>query len=268
MNRRLAVYFPTTFLITWGAWGSLLGPARAGTVRFPQPAFLVPFILGGIGPAIAAYLALFATRDQAPQAEFHQRLFRWRLPVRWYLATFGIPIGVALAATVIGGLLDPGYAETITIRPWYLIVPLIGAMVLGGGLEELGWRGMAQAELETTIGRQAAAPLVGLVWAVWHLPLFWLPGVGQYQTNFALFTVGVIGGACQLAWLYGNTRSILLCVLFHATWNAISELGFALPSHGPLAVLDAALRLAVGLALLTIAPPVEPELTRTGSGAV
>ena len=76
------------------------------------------------------------------------------------------------------------------------------------GLEELGWRGVAQPEMELGLGHSAAAVLVGVIWAVWYLPLFVLPGVGQYGASFAVFVVSVVGGALVLVWPHARTGSI------------------------------------------------------------
>jgi membrane protease YdiL (CAAX protease family) len=254
-GRRLALFLIVTFAITWGAWAPLIPAARAGTLRFPDPLFLVLLFLGGFGPAIGAYLAVFATRARAPVAEFHSRLFRWRLPARWYLAAFAIPVGLALVGILIANLVEPGFAGTLQLMPWFLFVPLLLLMVVGGGVEELGWRGVAQPELERQLGPAAAALVVGVIWSIWHLPLFRLRGVGQYNTDFATFAVGAIGGACILGWLYHRTNSILLCVTLHATWNAVAEMGLSLPQTGSLAMVDAGVRLVAGLALITTALP-------------
>jgi membrane protease YdiL (CAAX protease family) len=250
-RRRLVLYVLVTFVITWGAWGTLIALDRAGRARFPEPLFVVLLFLGGFGPTIGAYASVLATRSQAPLAEFHARLFRWRVPARWYLAAFGIPLAVALLEVLVANVIQPGFFGRLELKPWYLFGPTFLFMILGGGLEELGWRGVAQPELERQQSRTVAALMVGVVWAIWHLPLFRLPGVGQYGTDFAAFAVGAIGGACMLAWLYGRTRSILLCILFHAAWNAFGEMGLSLPQKGSLAMVDGALRLAVGLALVT-----------------
>lgn len=227
------------------------------------PAYLALLVLGGLGPAIGAVIAVRTTPGAGPAAEFQARLLRWRVRGRWYLAAFGLPIAVAALATALGALLDPGYAGEIRLQPWYRFVPLFFVMVLGGGLEEVGWRGLAQPELERRWRRPAAALAVGLIWAAWHLPLFWLPGVGQFGTSFPVFGIGVVGGAGALAWLQGRTASVPLCIVFHATWNAIAEMGLALPTHGRLALLDSALRLALGGVLLAVGRgrPARPATT-------
>jgi uncharacterized protein len=129
-----------------------------------------------------------------------------------------------------------------------LLFPL---MIVGGGLEELGWRGVAQPELEHRFNPISAALIVGCFWAVWHLPLFFIPGTSQYGANFGFFALQIFGTGFITAWLYDNTRSILLCILFHAAVNAAYAMGLEIPDVPALSDFSGcAVRLAIGLALL------------------
>jgi membrane protease YdiL (CAAX protease family) len=148
-------------------------------------------------------------------------------------------------------VLVPGSLERLALKPWSQLIPLFLTMIIGGGLEELGWRGVAQPELERRLSRAAAALVVGVVWALWHLPLFYLPGVGQYGTSFAIFALQVVGLAFILAWLYAATRSILFCVIFHAATNAALAMGITTPTgHSGPAVAGAVLKLILGVVLV------------------
>jgi membrane protease YdiL (CAAX protease family) len=253
MTRRLAIYLAATFAVTWTSWGILVPLARARTIVYGHLPFMLLYALGGLGPTIAAYVAVLATPTRSSLVEFHRRLFRWRVAGQWYVIAVGLPVALALVSVGIAILADPDSAPLFSVRPWYMFVPLILFMVAGGGLEELGWRGVAQPEMERRLGRPTAAVLVGLVWSFWHLPLFVLPGVGQYGTNFPIFAIGVVGGALILAWLYARTGSILLCIVFHASLNAIAALGLEISSRqGVAALLDACFRVVVGALLLAV----------------
>ena len=253
MTHRLAIYLAVSFAVTWASWGILVPLARARTIVYGELPFMLLYFFGGLGPTIAAYVSVLATSTQAPLSEFHRRLFRRSVAGRWYVIALGLPVALALTSVGIAFLIDPDSATLLSIEPWYMFVPLLLVMVAGGGLEELGWRGVAQPEMERGLDRPIAAVLVGLVWSIWHLPLFVLRGVGQYGTNFPVFAIGVVGGALILAWLYARTGSILLCIIFHAGWNAIAALGLTISSQQDLAaLLDACLRVGVGAFLLAV----------------
>lgn len=257
---RLKTYLAVTFLITWTCWWTLVLLVRPGTTVYGHPLLMLLFALGGLGPTIAAYAAVLATPNQSPLGEFNLRLFRWRVVWWWYVIALLLPFALALAPLALAALIDPGLPASLVLRPWYMFFPLFLVMILGGGLEELGWRGVAQPQMEQGIGRPAAAVLVGLIWSLWHLPLFFLPGVGQYGTNFFSFLIGVVGSALILAWLNGRTQSILLCILFHAGLNTVAALGLAIPSgrSGP-ALLEACFKVLIGALLLFVFPGVRDK---------
>ena len=245
MSRRFAIYLISTFAISWLSWGLVV--AQGGTMgRLP---FLLLYALGGLGPTIAAYVAVLATRGDAPLSEFHARLSLWRAGRRWVGVALGLPVLIVLASAGLTAVVDPHYLSTVHLRSLYMFVPVFLVMILGGGLEELGWRGIAQPEAERRVSPVIAGLFVGLIWAVWHAPLFFIPGVTQYGMDFPIFAAAVIGNALLLAWLYDRTRSILLCIVFHASLNATLAMGFpqraALPT-----LLSACLALILGAVLL------------------
>jgi uncharacterized protein len=255
LSRRVVIFLAVAFGMTWSAWGALGWLARVQMVAYGQWPFMVLYVLGGLGPTIAAYIAVLSTSTQAPLREFHQRLFRWRVAGRWYITAIASPVSLAIISTMIATQFTPGLAALLSVRPWIMFLPLFAMMIVGGGLEELGWRGVAQPELASAIGSAKAALSVGLVWAIWHVPLFFLPGVSQYGGNFPLFAIGVIANALMLGWLYSRTDSILLCIVFHASSNAITALGFAIPREsGWWVLLGPCLNILVGAVLLCALP--------------
>ena len=252
MTRRLVTFLATSFAITWSAWGVLILLARTRTAAYGEWPFMALYILGGLGPTIGAYVAVLATSTLAPLSEFHRRLLRWRVSGWWYLIAVGLPIGLAIVSTLIATWLSPDLSGALSFQPWYMLPLLFLMMILGGGLEELGWRGVAQPELGRTIGHARAALSVGFIWAIWHAPLFLIPSVSQYRTNFLVFAIGVIGTALILGWLYSRTESILLCVIFHAAGNAIAIFGFVISREaGWLALMAPCLNVLVGSVLLS-----------------
>lgn len=250
-RRRAFIFVLATFAISLSAWWTLAGLARSGITSFGQPLFMTLYLLGGFSPTIAAYVSVAKTRDEGTLAEYHSRLVRWRVNPLWFVLAFGLPFALAFAAISMGGRLDPQVLDRIDVKPWSQVVPLFFTMIIGGGLEELGWRGVAQPELERRMSRPAATLLVGLVWALWHFPLFSIAGVGQYQGNFPLFALSTVGLGFILAWIYARTGSILLCIIFHAAANTASAMGLSVPADltGP-ALADGVLKLVLGVALV------------------
>ena len=100
----------------------------------------------------------------------------------------------------------------------------IPMMIFLGGLEELGWRNILQPELEEKFSFGIASVLTSLIWAIWHLPLFFIAGTSQSGMNFGLFTVMIFGMSFALASIYYVSKSIWLCILFHTIINAFSSI--------------------------------------------
>jgi membrane protease YdiL (CAAX protease family) len=248
-SRRALIFLGVTFAITWLAWGVLVALAQAQITSYGRWPFMSLYVLGGLGPTIAAYVAVWCTRDESLLREFNQRVLRWRARPVWYLVALGLPVALGLFAIALAVALKPALASAVSIRSWYLFPLYLSMTIIGGGLEELGWRGITQEEWGRAIGATRAALLIGPIWAVWHLPLFFLPGVAQYHAGFAQFLLGVMGNALLLGWLYTRTRSIFLCVLMHAASNAAVMMGVSIPSGMGMSVVGPCLVLCVGALL-------------------
>lgn len=96
-----------------------------------------------------------------------------------------------------------------------------GQILLGGGMEEGGWRGYLQPAIEQKMHITITVIIVGLVWALWHIPYFFLPGSMHTGANFGFYIVVTIATAYTLTAIYKLTGSIFLCTLFHGWQNAI-----------------------------------------------
>lgn len=245
-SRRAWVFLALAFCISWCAWGALILLAQAQATTYGEWPFMTLYVLGGLGPTIAAYVAVYLTRTEAPLREFNQRVLRWRVRPVWYVVAIGMPIVLAFVAVGIAVALHPVVWGQLLIKPWYVFPLLFAMTIIGGGLEEFGWRGVAQEAWGPVLGQARAALLIGPIWAIWHLPLFFLPGVSQYHGHFGPFFVGVVGNALLFGWLYSQTRSILLCVFMHAATNAIVMLGVVVPSGHGMSLISPCLVLAVG----------------------
>ena len=105
----------------------------------------------------------------------------------------------------------------------WLFIPglLVLVLLIGGPLgEEPGWRGYAVPILQRRFGPVTGALVLGLVWAVWHLPLRLIPGTPQAQLPLLLVVVQTVAVSLILAWILRSTGgSLLLVVLTHASIN-------------------------------------------------
>lgn len=181
-----------------------------------------PFNLGPWGPLFAAILVTFMYQGGAGIKELLKRGIMIRLGKWWWiiLLTFPILIGGSLALSILFGNSAPEFSALA--QPIGLPIALIWIFFLGGPLqEEFGWRGYAFENLRSKHNALTAAILAGLMWGLWHLPLFYVPRAEDYYNRplWGLLLTTILVGII-LAWFYANTKgSVFAAMLGHTMFN-------------------------------------------------
>ena len=221
----LLAYFLGAYVLTWLFWIPAALAAR-GQLDPPVPDFLL-LVLGGLGPMLAAIVVSAYESGRAGVRALFGQLLRWRVGIKWYLiALIGIaalelsavPVRLASGGPVYGGAL----LGALAAAPFhFLFVALIG----GGLDEEMGWRGYALPRLQGRLGPMTANLLLGVVWAFWHLPLWFVHGSFQAGTPFGLYVASTTALSFLIGWVYNGTGgSLLLAILAHAASDAADNL--------------------------------------------
>ncbi|QIQ03893.1 type II CAAX endopeptidase family protein [Streptomyces liangshanensis] len=221
----LRLFFTVTFATTWAFW--LTAIALGGSATSSPTA--VPYLLGGFGPVFGA-LAVRARRARR-RGPVPARAVPFRQGVRTFLA---LPLLVLASATVVGGALlanllgGPGVNLTEgreLIATMGGAVPFFVSMLIAGPLaEEPGWRGTAYPRLRASMGRVGAGGLLGAVWAVWHLPLFFIEGtvqaeLGLFSWSGLMFSLSVVPVALLTGYAY-ERAGVVASVAVHLGFNA------------------------------------------------
>jgi len=115
----------------------------------------------------------------------------------------------------------PLFVECMPGLVMEFLVLYIPVMIFGGGLEEIGWRGFLQPALEEKLPFLVATAILGILWAVWHVPLWFIQNSNQSSMNFTSFLCHCVVLAFVLALLYKLTKSVFACVLLHAWTNIL-----------------------------------------------
>ncbi len=228
----LLVYTGITFAVTWlivgwyiwdaGTATRLIGPLRLGA-----PAFY----LAVYAPSIAAVGVTAWRYGRRGLASLFGSLIRVRVKWRWIaVSLLGYPVlwlVVGLVRAAAGGQLG-----SFDFHPWLVSLPLI---ILGGRIlvdpgalgEELGWRGFALPRLLELIDARSAALLLGLVWAIWHLPAFYVGSLSQSSLAFVPFVATVMSFSVFMTWLFVHVRGSVLFagVIPHMLFNATPHAG-------------------------------------------
>ena len=220
----LTIYLLVTFGGAWLVWLPLL---VAEYMHLPLPApSIVLIVLGTFVPTITA---LFLTWRTAGGVELRWLLGRalvWRVSPIWYVFVIAGPallMLLAMGGHVLLGGTAPDYVP-FGAR-WLLVaVNFVLVLLIGGPLgEEFGWRGFALPALETRFSPPWDSLILGFIWAVWHLPLFFIVGSAQHSVPFGLYLLLTMPLSILITWVYhGSGGSLLLVMLFHASVNTWS----------------------------------------------
>jgi uncharacterized protein len=221
----LALFWAVTFTTTWAFW--LVAIALGGPPTSSPT--IIPFLLGGFGPvfgAIAVRMRRARSHEPAPdhtvRLRLNARLF-WALPLL-VLASATV-VGAALLANLLGGPVVSLTAGQSLMAAAGGPVPFFISMLIAGPLaEEPGWRGTAYPRLRASMSRLQAGLLLGAAWAVWHLPLFFIPGTvqsafGLVSLSGLLFTLSVIPMALLTGYAY-ERAGVPAAVAVHFGVNA------------------------------------------------
>jgi len=246
-NRVPAPWLYLFGVLAW-TWSWLGIAASSGRPIFSLPTAVL-LLIGGLGPlvvpAILIRLGYWDPDLDVSVGAFFRRAYDPRsLSGRRYLCILGIIVVIALGPVLLDrwrpGGDGVGPADLVSAGSGGTL--LIG--ILGGIVEEPGWRGYAQEGLQRRMPVLLASLVVGVFWALWHVPLFLIEGtyqagLGWGTPAFWSFHLAIIAGCPLYAWLYNVAggggrsagaaetlagRATFATVLYHAGSNVGREL--------------------------------------------
>lgn len=182
------------------------------------------YLIAAFGPTIAALLVTARVGGRADVRALLSRLTIWRVPLHWWIGALLLPAGLklgTLALLVLAGYPTP--VVDLTPLPLVVATMVVGGLVPGAIGEELGWRGFALPRLAARYGLAAGSAILGIAWALWHVPTFFLPFTGQASLPAGWLLLEIGAASVLYAWLVANARwSVLLAIAFHAANNALT----------------------------------------------
>jgi len=114
-----------------------------------------------------------------------------------------------------------------------VILPLlfVFGLLFGGPLgEEPGWRGFALPRFLAGFGTWTASALLGLVWGLWQIPLFLIPGTAQAALSSGAYFFWTIGLSYLCTRLYNASGGDLPPLLIFRTALNVSATLLVLPA--------------------------------------
>jgi len=221
-----------TFIFTWGLWlpSILTGLGiDLGIDAETYTAVTVP--IGAFAPLVVALALVIQQQGFQGGWKFFRQAFDLRVKPFYLVAALVIPLIIHALSHYLAPLL--GFPVADTLFPASLGAPSILIaipyfflmLIIGGGQEEFGWRGYAQVPLQKRMGVIPASLLIGLVWGIWHLPLWVMPGDGHSTYPFLAFLIMTTSISVVYGWLYNASHQKLATVIiFHAMSNTAAPL--------------------------------------------
>jgi hypothetical protein len=264
-SRSITLYLVVAFGFAWAFWLVAWLISRK-LISLP----LVPMLfIGSFGPFIGATVTTFSEGGWRRVTGFFGHAFNPRMGWSVFMISFFLmPILAVIVELTHARLtgLAPHFTMTLAAFPLsYLFL-----FVLGGTLaEEYGWT-LLSDEFDATLPLKTSTAILGSIWALWHLPLFFIVTKGAIQgyTPFYIFFIATVAMRFLFSWAYHRGgRSILSNMLFHTASNIAYSLVAIAPAPGDLSTgrlwMFTFLTFVSAVVVWTVAPPRRESLSPT-----
>lgn len=226
--KKITVQFTMlTFCIAYLVSGALIALGQFGysvhnwVHSLQQFGMNIPFAIYILSPAIASYIVLKKNSKIVGFKEWLSTVFYAKNSISLYLF---VVAGLALYFVI--HIAVSGHTEMVL--PFYAFFLSLPGNLIIGGLEEAGWMYILQPELDKKYGFVLSSVIVGIIWILWHIPLFFIPGTnhGEGLINFWMFAVQLIAFRFFNGVIYkiSGKGHVFMCVLFHTMFNAASPI--------------------------------------------
>ncbi|RBQ17699.1 CPBP family intramembrane metalloprotease domain-containing protein [Spongiactinospora rosea] len=234
-RRPLLSFFVLANTMSWIAWipyilsGTGLGvwdwsfPAVLGTTQ------LLGMLPGAyLGPIVSAYLVTRIADGRPGVRRWTARLWKWRVSWRWYV---GVLLGVPATLIVTAVAITDGQIQFPPTQVLVLYLPLmLLQFVTTGVAEEPGWRDFALPRLQAKYGPIGATLILGPLWGIWHLPLFFSEWGGWPDVEpmtVLKFVASCVTLSLVMTWVFNRTgESLPLAVILHIGINTFFSLAY------------------------------------------
>jgi len=212
-------YFVLTYVISWTLWFA------ASAIPASGPHGLL-ILLGTFAPGLVALGLTGRTAGRAGLGALLHRLIDWNVSVRWYFFAISYIVVIKLIVAVLYRGVAGAWPQFGDTPSYLMLAATLGSTLVGGQAgEEAGWRGYALPGLAQRFGLGWASIILGVLWATWHLPFFFMPDADTFRQSFTLYLLQVTALSVAFAWLCASVRGSLVPVmLLHAAVNNTKDI--------------------------------------------
>jgi len=201
-------FFIVTFLWSWLFFGIAIFISHKifqDTISLPFEIIYAIVIIGLFGPGVGSYISIYTLEGREAIKKHFKKFFSlkfgWEV---WLTILLGIGI-MAFIAWIIPEFIGENRVQmpfsNIYTLPLFFIVLLIYSTFLNGGNEEIGWRGYILPYLENKYGLIIGSLILGIIWSIWHIPMWFIHGMNHMYMNFLAFMFFCIGYSFIFSWI-------------------------------------------------------------------
>lgn len=224
-------FYVTCFAVTWTFW---VLAAKISKSPNDNGISSLLMLLGLAAPAVIAIITVMTSGSKALKADLKRKIvgfYRIR-PFSILAAVVGF-IMIVLLSILLSLLAGQSLEQLAFTEDFSFSIGGASALLtilLAAVIEEIGWRGYGEDSVASCFSWFTESVIFGFVWALWHLPLFWIEGTYHYGlkelgVGYVLnFLISVVPLGFLTTWVYvKNNRSMLACILFHLFVNTMQE---------------------------------------------
>jgi membrane protease YdiL (CAAX protease family) len=194
---KVMTYLILTYAISWVFWGlTIVMNNFYGLKILENPITTISLVIGGLGPTIS----IIALLCKWKQINNFKELLRFIFNSPNLIKTLIVTLSMFIIQFLLYFIFLPR-----NDTPLYVVLLSLPVMIIFGGLEEAGWRGFFQPQLEKTIPFIFCLFFISIIWTGWHIPLFFIKGSAQNNMSFLVFFLGIFAMTCVLAMIYKMT---------------------------------------------------------------
>lgn len=276
-SRSFVNKFPLTIflLLVFGlTWPFMIVDALGSREILPFRLSMPLMIVMGYMPTLAAVIVTGLTNGKDGVRVLFGKLLIAKVGLRWYVVAIlgyaAICAGAIGIANLFGESSVPFLSENLpqfsnpvevilSIAVMFIVISLVNG-------EELAWRGFALPRLQTKYNALMSSVILGVVWGMFHLPLFFtLTRSSQSGASIVGFLISTVSMAVIFTWMYNHTRgSVLLAYFLHGATNTWTQI-FAIDHNGNPLVAGAMTGLTVLVAVILIVTTGAENLSHGGT---
>jgi CAAX protease family protein len=218
----LTLFFVLLFAVCWiGTIPMVLSSWRSAK---PPSGVALLQVLVLFGPGLVAIYATGVNEGRSGIGKLLAMFLKWRVNIIWYLIALFGPAVLCLASREISILLGSNVHKLQPLPNLLMAFATTFVIYFFLNTEEFAWRGYALPRLQERFGVTTATFILGLIWGVFHLPLFLMKGGHPGGYPFPLYLLMTLAMTFTFTWVFNNTNgSLLLVHLLHQSLNAWGE---------------------------------------------